>query len=836
MLMRKVLFLLCALCAVALQAQEEARTLPTVIEVVPSASERFDVSQLEMTLDGVGMPDNGFTWDAATLTFRGEVTYSYERENYLLIKMPDGSISFEGPLGVVAYDNPYITSVNLKADFSPYHYVSFVSASPSEYEVTLQDLSLNSGDAIGVGPLSVHAAMMPDGMYKRADEYVYTVTGETTDGIAVAFDGGTVTVDDRDVAVTVGKPLAEMSLTTFTIEDAEGRPAEGADIYLHPTDADFYTDADGKLQVYLDPGSYIYSLYIGDDYINMWDVEEAFAFVASGKETSVDFSYKDNGWKKVVFSAEMENPSSARLELNCIGVEYDEYYGNADQPYFEVYMPEGEFKYRFEVDSYDFSWLPAEGIVNTAETREVKLSFDRADYAAVDFELVNVPEEVGNLSVVIYRDNEDVAECGVAYPGGDEEIPGGGARSLEPLECGTHLLPGTYVYVVEDASEWNNRYDYYAIDTLVVGEEDRRITVDFDRLSVTEVTLAAQNVPEVLSNYDLYCDIRYKQTLSLMDLNVSANYSGNPLVVRLPEGGYSFEWGIEPSYYYDAPVAFAYQEKQDMSGASMTLGPDFAEMGIAKVQASAIEGQTVDYLTVLQDGRQFADGDFSSDGEAYLVALPGTYTLVAEASDYEGFNIHLSLEKSVALVAGQTVNVDLTADQALEGIMFEIDVENVAGQEIGSAKITVNGMVYETDAYGYVTIFNIQDDEVTLRVEAQGYLPYEKVFRLNKVLELAGGAYMRIVLQAGDGPSGIEQVESGALTVERTVVDRQIVMRNETGKAWNVALVGLGGETLERMTVGQGTAVIAVDGLRKGLYLLTMNDGMTRKTVKIIKK
>ena len=428
-----------------------------------------------------------------------------------------------------------------------------------------------------------------------------------------------------------------------------------------------------------------------------------------------------------------------------------------------------------------------------------------------------MPEEVGNLSVVIYRDNEDVAECSVAYPV-NPEVPdggipegGGGARSLEPLECGTHLLPGTYVYVVEDASEWNNRYDYYAIDTLVVGEEDRRITVDFDRLSVTEVTLAAQNVPEVLSNYDLYCDIRYKQTLSLMDLNVSANYSGNPLVVRLPEGGYSFEWGIEPSYYYDAPVAFAYQEKQDVSGASMTVGPDFAEMGIAKVQASAIEGQTVDYLTVLQDGRQFADGDFSSDGEAYLVALPGTYTLVAEASDYEGFNIHLS-EKDVTLVAGQTVDVNLKADQALEGVLFEVDVENMAGREIGNAKITVNGTVYETDAYGYAVIYNIQDDEVTLRVEAPGYLPYEKVFRLNKVLELAGGAYMRIVLRADDNPSGVESVESGALTVERTVVDRQIVICNETDKVWNVALVSLGGEMLERVEAGQGTTVIPVDG------------------------
>lgn len=840
--MKKFLFLLCTLWAALLQAQEETRTLPTVIEVVPSASERFDVSKLELTLDGVGMPENGFTWDASTNTFRGEVTYS-ERENYLSIKMPDGSISYEGPLRFWLSEDPDITSVNLKADFSPYHYVSFVSASPSEYEVTLQDLYVPAGDAIGVidGP-NVRVDMMPDGMYKTADEYAYTVTGRTPDGIAVAFDGGTVTVDDRDVAVTVGKPLAEMSLTTFKIEDAEGQPAGGADIYLHPTDADFYADENGELQVYLNPGSYVYSLYIGDDYINMWNVEEAFAFVASGKETNVDFSYKENGWKKVVFSAEMEDPSGAQLELNCVGVEYDEYYGNADQPYFEVYMPEGEFKYRFTVDGYDFSWLPAEGIVNTAETQEVKLSFDRADYAAVDFELVNVPEEVGNLSVVIYRDNEDVAECSVAYPVNPElpdgGIPegGGGTRSIEPLECGTHLLPGTYVYVVEDASEWNNRYDYYAIDTLVVGEEGRRITVDFDRLSVTEVTLAAQNMPDFISNQNLYCDVRYGQRLSLADINLGGNYSGNPLVVRLPEGGYSFDWELETYYYSDVPVAFAYQEKLDVSGTSMAVGPDFAELGVVRIQASAIEGQTVDYLTVLQDGRQFASGDFSYDGEAYFVAQPGTYTLVAEASDYEGFNIHLSPEKDVTLVAGQTVNVDLTADQALDGVLFEIDVENMAGQEIGNAKVTVNGEVHETDAYGYLTIFNIQDDEVTLRVEAPGYLPYEKVFRLNKVLELAGGAYMRIVLRAGGNTSGVESVENGALTVERTVVDRQIVICNETDKVWNVALVGLGGEMLERVEAGQGTTVIPVDGLRKGLYLLTMNDGVTRKTVKVIKK
>ena len=840
--MKKILFLLCTLWTVTLQAQE-ARTLPTAIEVIPSASERFDLSQLELTLDGVGMPDNGFTWDAATHTFRGKVTYTYESLNYLSLRMPDGSISFEGPLQVlVDFSNPEVSSVNVKADFSPYHYVSFTSASPSEYEAILQDLYVKSGDEIGSGPLSVNTTMMPDGMYKLADEYVYTVTGHTPDGTTVAFDGGTVTVEDRDVAVTVGKPLAEMSLTTFTIEDAEGQPAEGAAIYLHPTDADFYTDADGKLQVYLNPGSYIYSIYIGENYINMGDVEEDFTFVASGKETNVDFSYKEQRWKKVVFSADMENPSSARLELKCIGVAYDEYYKDADQPYFEVYMPEGEYKYRFEVDDYQFSYLPAEGIMNSTTTQEVKLSFNRTDYSAVDFELVNEPDDAGNLSVVIFRDNAEVADCYVAYQN-NPEIPeegmsesGRATRSAEPLECGTHLLPGTYVYAVKSAEPWNGRYNFWTIDTLVVGEEDRRITVDFDRCPVTEVTLAAQNTPEFIVNQELSCEVKYAQVLSLADINLANNYSGNPLVVRLPEGNFSFDWEIEAYYFSDAPVAFNYQEKQDVSGTSMTLGPDFAKMGIAKIQVSAPEGLEANFLNMFQEGRQFDDGELSSEGEIYFIALPGTYTLVAEAADYEGFHIHLSPETNVTLVAGQTVNVNLKADQPLEGVLFEIDVENIAGEEIGHAKITVNGKVYETDAYGYVSIFNISDDEILLRAEAPGYLPCEKIYRLNKVLELAGGAYIRIVLQADDRPSGIESTESSALTVERTVVNRQIVIRNETGKTWNVALIGLSGETLERMEAGQGTTVIPVEGLRKGLYLLTMNDGVIRKTIKVIKR
>ena len=50
--MKKILLLLCLFLGMQTYAQDEVRELTTVIKVTPSSSERFDVAQLQLELNG----------------------------------------------------------------------------------------------------------------------------------------------------------------------------------------------------------------------------------------------------------------------------------------------------------------------------------------------------------------------------------------------------------------------------------------------------------------------------------------------------------------------------------------------------------------------------------------------------------------------------------------------------------------------------------------------------------------------------------------------------------------------------------------------------------------
>lgn len=52
--MKKILLLLCLFLGMQVYAQDEVRELTTVIKVTPSSSERFDVAQLQLELNGRG--------------------------------------------------------------------------------------------------------------------------------------------------------------------------------------------------------------------------------------------------------------------------------------------------------------------------------------------------------------------------------------------------------------------------------------------------------------------------------------------------------------------------------------------------------------------------------------------------------------------------------------------------------------------------------------------------------------------------------------------------------------------------------------------------------------
>ena len=239
---------------------------------------------------------------------------------------------------------------------------------------------------------------------------------------------------------------------------------------------------------------------------------------------------------------------------------------------------------------------------------------------------------------------------------------------------------------------------------------------------------------------------------------------------------------------------------------------------------------------MLSKGDFITDMDFEGSGTTYVILAPGQYEMQAVGSNYEGFDMHISDLKPVTLEAGHLTDVVLNIDRKQEGILVELEVEDVKGHNLAGATVTLNGKVYRTNASGYLTLADVRGDEIRMKVEAEGYLPFEKVYAVNDIYRYIGGTYMTVVLEP-KGASSISGVEKGGLlTVERTVIGQRVVISNATDKVWNVRLVSLSGAVVAQDEVPVGTTELQVGHLRKGMYLLNLyRDGM-QKTVKVIKK
>ncbi len=220
----------------------------------------------------------------------------------------------------------------------------------------------------------------------------------------------------------------------------------------------------------------------------------------------------------------------------------------------------------------------------------------------------------------------------------------------------------------------------------------------------------------------------------------------------------------------------------------------------------------------------------------YVILDPGQYDIQATASDYEGVAVHVSDLQAVTLEAGRLTDVELNIDRKQEGILVELEVENVKGHNLAGATVTLNGKVYRTNASGYLTLADVRGDEIRMKVEAEGYLPFEKVYAVSDIYRYVGETYMNVVLMP-KGSSSVSAVETdGLLSVERTVVDGRIVISNATDKVWNVRLVSLSGAVVAQDEVPAGTTELQVGHLRKGMYLLNLYRDGIQKTIKVIKK
>lgn len=820
--MKKILLLLCLFLGMQTYAQDEVRELTTVIKVTPSSSERFDVAQLQLELNGQGMPENGFVWDATSSSFKGKLSYNPYEDNFIRLYMPDQSISYEGPIHF-DFGNPEITTVEVNADFSPYHYVSFTSGSPEDYNVELDYIELSDGSSWNSSYPGVQTRQMDDGEFLRAEEYSYELSAFTPEGISVAVKNGKVTVEDEDVAVITAEKLDDMTLVTFQVKDAEGKPGE-AEVILLQANLDLSTDEQGSVQGYLQPGTYYYYPEMEGNYLASPATDLA-TFTASGKTTTVDYSFQDKGYKPVVFRTEGDVQSGS-LTISPVGMEYDEFYvNNIDFPY-TVYMVDGLYKYGVQPAYNPPMYFEVEhGLVNTAENRDVVCAFHSSDYGTMRFKLKGAEE--GHYYGIHVRRGEDGWSTGFNQI--DEE---NGVSGMWEVELG--LKTGAYTYALERQDYATQQVDFLTLGAFDM-EEQQEVEIDLSKTESVPVEVSVANLPDFMEGRSFTCEVSTSRGERLWQFRIESGET--KFQTRLPEGEYVFNWNSYSSYSGEDGIELDYVAHETVEGVSDKVVLDFSRLAYARVKTVVPDGLEADYCNVSTGGDFITEIEFEGSSMAtYVILDPGQYDIQATASDYEGVDVHVSDLQAVTLEAGRLTDVELNIDRKQEGILVELEVENVKGHNLAGATVTLNGKVYRTNASGYLTLADVRGDEIRMKVEAEGYLPFEKVYAVSDIYRYVGETYMNVVLMPKGG-SSVSAVETdGLLSVERTVVDGRIVISNATDKVWNVRLVSLSGAVVAQDEVPAGTTELQVGHLRKGMYLLNLYRDGIQKTIKVIKK
>ena len=820
--MKKILLLLCLFLGMQTYAQDEVRELTTVIKVTPSSSERFDVAQLQLELNGQGMPENGFVWDATSSSFKGKLSYNPYEDNFIRLYMPDQSISYEGPIHF-DFGNPEITTVEVNADFSPYHYVSFTLGSPEDYNVELDYIELSDGSSWNSSYPGVQTRQMDDGEFLRAEEYSYELSAFTPEGISVAVKNGKVTVEDEDVAVITAEKLDDMTLVTFQVKDAEGKPGE-AEVILLQANLDLSTDEQGSVQGYLQPGTYYYYPEMEGNYLASPATDLA-TFTASGKTTTVDYSFQDKGYKPVVFRTEGDVQSGS-LTISPVGMEYDEFYvNNIDFPY-TVYMVDGLYKYGVQPAYNPPMYFEVEhGLVNTAENRDVVCAFHSSDYGTMRFKLKGAEE--GHYYGIHVRRGEDGWSTGFNQI--DEE---NGVSGMWEAELG--LKTGAYTYALERQDYATQQVDFLTLGAFDM-EEQQEVEIDLSKTESVPVEVSVANLPDFMEGRSFTCEVSTSRGERLWQFRIESGET--KFRTRLPEGEYVFNWNSYSSYSGEDGIELDYVAHETVEGVSDKVVLDFSRLAYARVKTVVPDGLEADYCNVSTGGDFITEIEFEGSSMAtYVILDPGQYDIQATASDYEGVDVHVSDLQAVTLEAGRLTDVELNIDRKQEGILVELEVENVKGHNLAGATVTLNGKVYRTNASGYLTLADVRGDEIRMKVEAEGYLPFEKVYAVSDIYRYVGETYMNVVLMPKGG-SSVSAVETdGLLSVERTVVDGRIVISNATDKVWNVRLVSLSGAVVAQDEVPAGTTELQVGHLRKGMYLLNLYRDGIQKTIKVIKK
>lgn len=517
---------------------------------------------------------------------------------------------------------------------------------------------------------------------------------------------------------------------------------------------------------------------------------------------------------------------SGSLTISPVGMEYDEFYvNNIDFPY-TVYMVDGLYKYGVQPAYNPPMYFEVEhGLVNTAENRDVVCAFHSSDYGTMRFKLKGAEE--GHYYGIHVRRGEDGWSTGFNQI--DEE---NGVSGMWEAELG--LKTGAYTYALERQDYATQQVDFLTLGAFDM-EEQQEVEIDLSKTESVPVEVSVANLPDFMEGRSFTCEVSTSRGERLWQFRIESGET--KFRTRLPEGEYVFNWNSYSSYSGEDGIELDYVTHETVEGVSDKVVLDFSRLAYARVKTVVPDGLEADYCNVSTGGDFITEIEFEGSSTAtYVILDPGQYDIQATASDYEGVDVHVSDLQAVTLEAGRLTDVELNIDRKQEGILVELEVENVKGHNLAGATVTLNGKVYRTNASGYLTLADVRGDEIRMKVEAEGYLPFEKVYAVSDIYRYVGETYMNVVLMPKGG-SSVSTVETdGLLSVERTVVDGRIVISNATDKVWNVRLVSLSGAVVAQDEVPAGTTELQVGHLRKGMYLLNLYRDGIQKTIKVIKK
>lgn len=815
---RLLLFLSLFAGILSTYAQDDSiKELYTYVKVEKSVtSERLDLSSVNIEVSG-GDIIEPFAFDDASQSWKGKVRFYLSEGMYNVYPSDPELMNLICYRGVISVDDLMAadTELHLEADFSGWFFLDFRSFNEDLYQLSdvyiyKSDPSLGEdiGEWMGVG---VAASFSRNKGFVKSQKLWYDVEFENLEIMPktpwYSFD-----MPESDYTVEVPIDLTKWNKVDFSIFGMNNEVLSGAYINIIPGECELDVDAEGKATVYIEePGDYYY--YVSADDILGVAVEQA-QKITVDKNMEVSYSFQGKGWQPLTVEVVGDGELSS-LWISPVGTEYDEW---EDTEVLTKYVQPGTYSYAISAIRNDGTMYPEKyGMVEVSNApKTLRLSFNDSDYGSVSFEYAGGDSDMLSGSSVIYCDGQEIAHD---YSSDKKTIL---------------LEPGNYTYV----SRINGMIVQTGDFDVEVGK-NRNISVDSSVLEDTHnVTLTIGNIPEIISQSTLGVNI-YDEAGELFD---SFTYEReNPAhVISMVPGNYMIDfdsYGIE-----DIEIVGEFPMEIGKSTSSFDL--DFSSWGVASVFVDNLQNVYSLDFEISESGKiiSYFGNDKSYYEEGVHILLPsGDYEIKASAfvRSNNSEKIAISSPVAVSLNDGEFKDIHIDSLHETEGIFWEIDVVDKYWNRITNARVTVDGNVFEN--FGgedeSIVVYGITGSgDIDYKVEADGYVTYNGIFRNHEIYELIGGSYFTVMMYADDDPMSVKSVANDGLQVLNTMMESSLEIYNSQDLPCNISIYNMEGCQVMNGRVGNGYTSMPVGHLSRGMYLVVMKNKEQYKTVKVIKK